>query len=99
MLPISPMSCNIGSQETPKLWSLDPKICWIDFMFATSVHFWLKDTTEFDRLMTLAKEVVYEGHEQYDVERDRLKKWGFTEIKSIGITGRLRSVFHAKKGR
>jgi predicted Ser/Thr protein kinase len=69
----------------------------IDFMFATSVHFWLKDTTEFDRLMNLAKEVIYEGHEQHDVERDRLKAWGFTEIKSIGITGRLRSVFYARK--
>jgi predicted Ser/Thr protein kinase len=69
----------------------------IDFMFATSVHFWLQDTTEFDRLMKLAKEVVYEGHEQYDIEFDRLKAWGFTEIKSIGITGRLRSVFYAIK--
>lgn len=71
----------------------------IDFMFATSVHFWLKDTTEFDNLMRLAKEVVYEGHEQYDVERGRLREWGFTEIKSIGITGRLRSVFYARKPR
>ena len=47
--------------------------------------------------MKLAKEVVYEGHEQYDIEFDRLKAWGFTEIKSIGITGRLRSVFYAIK--
>jgi len=69
----------------------------IDFMFATSVHFWLQDTTEFDRLMKLAKEVVYEGHEQHDIEFDRLKAWGFTKIKSIGITGRLRSVFYANK--
>jgi len=69
----------------------------IDFMFAMSVYFWLKDTTEFDRLMKLTKEVIYEGHEQHDIECKRLRRWGFVDIKPIGITDRLRTVFYAKK--
>ncbi|MHC4165711.1 MAG: hypothetical protein ACYSWQ_02005 [Planctomycetota bacterium] len=42
--------------------------------------------------------MVGKRHEQRTVERDRLETWGFTEIKPIGITGRLRSVFYANKG-
>jgi len=69
----------------------------IDFMFALSVYFWLKDTTEFDRLMRLARAVLYEGHEQYDIEYNRLKAWGFMDIKPIGTADRLRTIFHAAK--
>jgi len=69
----------------------------IDLMFAMSVYFWLKDTTEFDRLMRLAREVFYEGHEQYDVEYNRLKAWGFIDIKPIGTSDRLRAIFYAAK--
>jgi len=69
----------------------------IDFMFALSVYFWLEDTTEFDRLMKLTTEVLYEGHEQYDAEYRRLREWGFVDIKAIGNTDRLRTVFYARK--
>jgi len=69
----------------------------IDLLFSLSILYWLSDATEFDRLMTLANEVIYEGHEQYDVEIKRMKDWGFSDIKPIGMTSRLRTLFHATK--
>jgi hypothetical protein len=61
------------------------------------VYYWLQEKSEFNRLMKIAKEVMYEGHEQYDREYMRLKEWGYTYIKAIGTTDRLRTIFYAKK--
>lgn len=68
-----------------------------DVVFALSVMNWVQNK---DRLLAfLAKhpEIVYEGHDSFEIEYERLSLCGFKNIEIVSVSERGRVVFYAKK--
>lgn len=75
----------------------DEKYNGYDFVIALSVLNWLKRKREFLNFLSKHKELIYEGHDSFHVEYDRLKSCGFDFIQIISVSERGRIIFYAKK--
>ena len=71
-----------------------------DFNLCTclSVMNWVRDKDNLIDLLSRQKVVLYEGHDAEQIERERLRQAGFTDIRKIVSSERKRSVFVAGKG-
>lgn len=68
-----------------------------DVVFALNVVHWLQDRDRFFRFLGQSPEVVFEGHDPYAIEAERLRQVGFTDIKFIGWSERARAILRARR--
>jgi tRNA/tmRNA/rRNA uracil-C5-methylase (TrmA/RlmC/RlmD family) len=68
-----------------------------DLVIALSVLNWLNRKNEFLSFLSQHKELIYEGHDSFHVEYDRLKSCGFDFIQVISVSERGRIIFYARK--
>jgi serine/threonine protein kinase len=68
-----------------------------DLVIALSVLNWLKNKKEFLKFLSKYRELIYEGHDSFQVEYDRLIACGYDLIQIISVSERGRIVFYAKK--
>ena len=81
----------------------DGQACWEDdivefrpdIIFALNVLNWVRDKERFLRALALARELVFEGHDTFEIERTRLASVGFTHIRQLETTERARPLIHA----
>lgn len=68
-----------------------------DLVIALSVLNWLERKLEFLNFLSEHKELLYEGHDSFHVEYDRLISCGFNFIQVISVSERGRIIFYARK--
>ena len=68
-----------------------------DFVIALSVINWLNNKERFLNFLGLHNEVLYEGHDRFEIEYARLKRHGFNCIEVISISERGRILFYARQ--
>lgn len=68
-----------------------------DIVFALNVLNWVRDKERFLRFLGEFREVIFEGHDSFDVESARLRGAGFREVRRIATTERHRDVIHCIK--
>jgi serine/threonine protein kinase len=68
-----------------------------DVVFALNVLNWVQDKQRFLRFLGSFSEVIFEGHDSLDVERNRLSDVGFKQIDIVGVSERGREVLHCRK--
>ena len=69
-----------------------------DLVFALSVLKWVRDKTRFLAFLGKFPELVFEGHDDLDVEIARLKSVGFEHIRLICLSERQRPVIYCRRG-
>lgn len=68
-----------------------------DVCTCLSVMNWVRNKDNLIDLLSRQKKVVYEGHEDDEIEIGRLRRAGFTNIRKVAISERKRGVFVADK--
>jgi len=68
-----------------------------DIVTALSVLNWVKDKERFLTFLGRFNEVLFEGHEPEEVERDRLVRQGFKYVRLVALSERNRPVLHGRK--
>jgi hypothetical protein len=68
-----------------------------DIAIAMSILEWVPDRTRFEKYLGRFAELVFEGHESAEVERERLTQLGFREITLAGMSERGRPLFVARR--
>lgn len=68
-----------------------------DIVAAMSIAEWVDDKKALLRFLSRVPELIYEGHESMRVERDRLRRAGFQNIRVLAVTERGRVLFHATR--
>jgi len=68
-----------------------------DICTCLSVMNWVRDKDNLIDLLSRQKVVLYEGHEEDEIETGRLRKAGFSGIERVAVSERGRSVFIARK--
>lgn len=68
-----------------------------DIVFALNVLNWVKDKERFLSFLAKAPEVIFEGHDLPEIEKDRFLKLGFTKIEEIGYSERKRIILRCRK--
>ena len=68
-----------------------------DLCTCLSLMNWVHNKDNLIALLSRQKAVIYEGHENDEIETGRLKRAGFSEIKKVAVSERGRSVFWARK--
>lgn len=68
-----------------------------DIVIALSVLNWLKNKKDFLKFLAKHQELIYEGHDSFQIEYDRLKSCGFSFIQIISVSERGRTIFYASK--
>jgi hypothetical protein len=69
-----------------------------DLVIAMSVLHWLDDKARFLAFLGRFDEVVFEGHDSSRIERERLRRAGFSEIDLVDTSERGRPILVARKG-
>ncbi|MBN1276337.1 MAG: hypothetical protein JXA35_02510, partial [Deltaproteobacteria bacterium] len=83
---------DFNNEAECKTISLDYDVC-----ICLSLMKWVKQKPNLLGLLSRQKKLVYEGHDGNEVERDRLKGAGFSDIREIGISSRGRTIFLATR--
>ncbi len=68
-----------------------------DVVFALSVLNWVNDKDRLLAFLGRHNEIVYEGHDSFEIEYERLSRCGFKTIEIVSVSERGRVVFYAKK--
>ncbi|HSW56712.1 MAG TPA: phosphotransferase [Ignavibacteriaceae bacterium] len=68
-----------------------------DIVFALNVLNWVKDKERFLSFLAKAPEVIFEGHDLPEIEKNRFLKLGFTKIEEIGYSERKRIILRCRK--
>ncbi|HEX5464807.1 MAG TPA: methyltransferase [Burkholderiales bacterium] len=68
-----------------------------DIVFALNVLNWVKDRDRLLRFLGECREVVFEGHESFDVEKARFEAVGFSHIRLMAMTERKRPLMICQK--
>jgi tRNA A-37 threonylcarbamoyl transferase component Bud32 len=69
-----------------------------DVVFALSVLNWIEDKPRFLDFLAKFDEVIFEGHDPFEVERERFTLRGFTEVELVGVSVRDRPVLRCTRG-
>lgn len=70
-----------------------------DIVIALSVLNWIKKKDKFLKFLAQHNELLYEGHDSFDTEFERLRSVGFKKIEVITKSERGRYVFYARKNK
>lgn len=68
-----------------------------DIVFALNVLNWVKDKERFLWFLSKFNEVIFEGHDLPENEKNRFKQIGFTSIEEIGYSERERIILRCRK--
>jgi 2-polyprenyl-3-methyl-5-hydroxy-6-metoxy-1,4-benzoquinol methylase len=68
-----------------------------DLVFALNVLNWVKDKSRLLNFLGRFNEVIFEGHDSFEVERERFEKVGFNKVELISLTERNRPLMHCVK--
>jgi len=85
----------VQNLDDPKPWEEQYK--GFDLVFALSVMNWVKDKNRLLAFLAKHQEIVYEGHDNFEIEYDRLSSCGFRNVEIVSVSERGRVVFYAKK--
>ncbi|MGH9904066.1 MAG: hypothetical protein ACRD8U_00620 [Pyrinomonadaceae bacterium] len=61
-----------------------------DIVTALSVLNWVQDKERFMRFLSNFNQVIFEGHDPFEIEKARFRKCGFSEIKEVATSERAR---------
>ena len=68
-----------------------------DIVFALNVLNWVENKNRLLEFLGGVEEVIFEGHDELEIEKKRLKKVGFKEIRVVGSSERKRPVLLCRK--
>ncbi len=68
-----------------------------DIVFALNVLNWVKDRDRLLRFLGECREVIFEGHESFDVEKARFEAVGFSHVRLMAMTERKRPLMICRK--
>ncbi len=68
-----------------------------DIIFVLNVLNWVKDKKRFLRFLSKFNEVIFEGHDLPEVEKNNFTRLGFTSIQEIGYSERERIILRCRK--
>jgi len=68
-----------------------------DIVFALNVLNWVEDKERLLNFLGRFREIIFEGHDSFVVESNRLSNVGFKQINIVGISERNRQVLHCRK--
>lgn len=68
-----------------------------DIIFALNVLNWVSDKDRFLQFLSAFKEVIFEGHDLPENEKNNFKRLGFTSIEEIGYSERERIILRCRK--
>ena len=68
-----------------------------DIVFALNVLNWVQDKQRLLDFLGRFAEVVFEGHDSFDVESRQLGSVGFKQINIVGVSERGREIIHCRK--
>jgi len=68
-----------------------------DIVFALNVLNWVADKTRFLKFLGRFEEVIFEGHDSFEIEKSRFEEVGFSKIFLISLTERNRPLMHCIK--
>jgi len=68
-----------------------------DIIFALNVLNWIDDKERFLKFLSNFSEVIFEGHDLPQVEKERFIKTGFTHIDEMGYSERKRIILRCRK--
>jgi hypothetical protein len=66
-------------------------------VFALSVLNWVQDKQRLLDFLGRFEEVIFEGHDSFDVESRQLGSVGFKQIDIVGVSERGRKIIHCRK--
>ena len=69
-----------------------------DVVFALSVFNWIEQKDRFLEFLGRHSCVIFEGHDSFEVERNRLQSVGFSRVKLLSLSERDRPLLIADKG-
>ena len=78
-------------------WEDELLSCKAQIVFALNVLNWVKDKERFLRFLSKFNEVIFEGHDLPENEKNRFKQIGFTTIEVIGFSERERIILRCRK--
>ena len=68
-----------------------------DLVFCLNVLNWVKNKKKLLKFLGRFNELIFEGHDDYIIEKKRLKAIGFKKIKLISVTERNRPLIYCMK--
>ena len=68
-----------------------------DVVFALNVLNWVQDKSRFLDFLGRFEEVIFEGHDSFEIEKERFATRGFSKILLVCMTERNRPVLHCQK--
>ncbi len=68
-----------------------------DIIFALNVLNWVRDKDRFLNFLSAFNEVIFEGHDLPENEKNNFKRLGFTSIEEIGYSERERIILRCRK--
>ena len=68
-----------------------------DLVFCLNVLNWVKNKKKLLKFLGRFNELIFEGHDDYIIEKKRLKAIGFKKIKLISVTERNRPLIYCIK--
>jgi serine/threonine protein kinase len=84
--------------DGPEDWESELLSFEADVIFALSVLNWIEDKPRFLDFLAKFDEVIFEGHDPFEVERERFAERGFTEIELVAVSERDRPVLRCARG-
>jgi len=83
--------------DAPNDWETEISDFKPDIVFALSVLNWVQDKKRFIDFLGRFQELIFEGHDCFSVESQRLRSVGFRRIDVISVSERGRKVLHCTK--
>ncbi|MSN25637.1 MAG: hypothetical protein GJV46_07160 [Geobacter sp.] len=83
--------------DDPENWEEEISAFSPDIVFALNVLNWVENKDRLMEFLGRFKEIVFEGHDSVEVETERFKNVGFTNIVLVTMTERNRPVLHCRK--
>jgi hypothetical protein len=83
--------------DSPEAWEESLLEFRPDIVFALNVLNWLDDKKRFLQFLGQFQELIFEGHDSFRVEQERLQAVGYSKVRLVGITERARPLIHCQK--
>ncbi len=83
--------------DSAKDWESDLSSYTIDIVFALNVLNWVNDKDRLLKFLSNFPEIIFEGHDTTEVERERFEQIGFNIIEEIGYSERERIILRCRK--
>ena len=83
--------------DSAKDWESDLSSNTIDIVFALNVLNWVNDKGRLLKFLSNFPEIIFEGHDTTEVERERFEQIGFNIIEEIGYSERERIILRCRK--